>query len=1053
MKCFFVLVQFVFCTKCFPQPVNTPALKFEQITSEQGLSNRNVLCMMVDHKGFLWIGTQDGVNRFDGNEFKIFRNNPFDTTTICRQWSVAMAEDKTGTIWIACNIPQGLNAYNPVSGKFKRYCDNPYYKNVLPNSTINFIYADEKNNLWISTNGEGLLKFNPSTNNHSYYKHNVNNVNAIHSDVPTKIYRADNNHLYIGVEGGFDIFDMLTGKCRYVNVVSKNALSKDDSYSNIFKDSKNNLWICTHDGLKMFDPATEKIYEYKHDVQNPNSIYTDTLWGICESFDGRLWITTATNADATDGKGLIVFDPVSKMFPHYRHDDSNLNSIPSDYCSEICVDKSGKIWIQIPYAIATINTLPYKFESFKHDIKSKSSLIDDNIQYIFQDSHGKIFVLIYLNKGIDVFNSEKGTFECYQPDEKVNKYFRESRTDCMFEDRHGNYWVEADMNKLIMYNPVSHHAEVFSYKENHHPDSLGVGYIFDVYEDAKENIWIGGENGLSVYNPQTQKFKTMLVDPSKPATDINMVCRFIDWGDGKIWMTTANGLAYYDEKKKVIIIKKFSGSNIARIASNSGYTSVLAEEKNKLWLGTMGQGLFLMDVETGNCIGFNTTDGLPNDVVRGILKDKNNNLWLATNNGICRFSPSKEFLNFSDKSSKGIFRNYNIGDGIPVKEFGWNCYRKMNDGSMLFAMYAASGLVRFFPDNLHDNNFIPPVYITHFSLFNKEVTPSDTNSFLNTTIETTKEINLSYHENVFSFGFAALNFVHPENNKYAYKLEGFDKDWIYTDATKRFANYTNINPGEYTFKVKGSNNDGVWNETPATIKLIITPPYWQTWWFRVLIAAAAAAAAFAFYRFRVNQLLRLQNIRNKIAHDLHDDIGSTLNSISVFSQVAQQEPEKHKEALDMIGESSRKVIDAMSDIVWTINPEHDSFEEIILRMRSLTFNLLRAKNIEHTFRADESLNEIKLSIENRRNFYLFFKETVNNLVKHADATRAEIHLTYDSKTIVLMIRDNGKGFDTSVEYNGNGINSMRNRAKEMYAKLSIESSAGNGTMIRLVLSV
>ena len=219
-------------------------------------------------------------------------------------------------------------------------------------------------------------------------------------------------------------------------------------------------------------------------------------------------------------------------------------------------------------------------------------------------------------------------------------------------------------------------------------------------------------------------------------------------------------------------------------------------------------------------------------------------------------------------------------------------------------------------------------------------------------------------------------------------LESFNKDWIYTDASKRFANYTNLDPGEYTFKVKGSNNDGLWSPVIASVKLIITPPYWQTWWFRTLLFVAVAAAVYGLYRYRLQHILKLQNIRNRIAADLHDDIGSTLNSISVYSEVAKKDPARQPHALNMIGESSRKVIDAMSDIVWTINPDNDSFEKIILRMRSLCYNLLRAKKIDFTFRADENMNGLKLSLQERRNFYLIFKEALNNLVKYSGASQS-----------------------------------------------------------------
>jgi signal transduction histidine kinase len=276
-----------------------------------------------------------------------------------------------------------------------------------------------------------------------------------------------------------------------------------------------------------------------------------------------------------------------------------------------------------------------------------------------------------------------------------------------------------------------------------------------------------------------------------------------------------------------------------------------------------------------------------------------------------------------------------------------------------------------------------------------------------------------------------------------------DDNWSgITSSTE--ASYGNLPFGKYTFKVKAMNSEGYWSNE-LNYSFIITPPWWKTIWFRLAEVVFILLLFYSIYRYRLNQILRLQAIRNKIAHDLHDDIGSTLNSISVYSEVANQDASKHSEALEMIGEASRKIIDTMSDIVWTINPGNDSFENIILRMRSLTFNLLRAKNIEFSFRADESLNNLKLSMENRRNYFLIFKESINNLVKYAEATNVSIQLLYADSLIRLLIHDNGKGFDTSIPSKGNGLNSMKRRAGEMKALLKIESQPGDGTRIELTM--
>ncbi len=392
-----------------------------------------------------------------------------------------------------------------------------------------------------------------------------------------------------------------------------------------------------------------------------------------------------------------------------------------------------------------------------------------------------------------------------------------------------------------------------------------------------------------------------------------------------------------------------------------------------------------------------------------------------------------------------------MNDGLPDnKMIPFAAYKDV-DGKIFFGSQQG-GVLYFDPSNLRDNDFAPPVYITDLKLFNKSIHPFDADSILKSPVEITKEIILPYNKNDISFEFAALNYFHPEKNQYQYKLENYNNDWISTDAGRRYANYTNLNPGKYMFKVRASNNDGKWNPKETSLIIIITPPFWQTWWFRSLVALAAVALVYGIYRYRLQQVLRLQNIRNRIAADLHDDIGSTLNSISVYSEVAKKDKAGKTQALEMIGESSRKVIDSMSDIVWTINPDNDSFERIILRMRSLSYNLLRVRQIDFSFRADENLNDLKLSLEERRNFYLIFKEALNNLVKYSNAKRASVLLSKNASRITLQIRDDGIGFDTKKKYNGNGLINMQKRSKEINAELHIESGEGIGTSIQLKLN-
>lgn len=1006
---------------------NSPRLKFEIINSDQGLSVGIMTGMLKDSNGFVWLISSDGIDRFDGYEFKVFRSDAVDHTTISPGMAINCAEDKSGNIWIACDIPWGLNCYNPNTGKFTRYSENLFYKTNFPEGRVWRMLFDKKNVLWMCVEGQGVFSWDQKTNQVRHYVHDPNDPSSLADNNTWDSEFDTSGNIYFCTPENIDLLNVSTGKFRHYPLHLK---IKHGSYNNwdleIDTDSKNNLWILTPEGLKKMNPLTGQLTEYVHS-DSSNSISGKEISAVRETPDGKIWINSKS--------GLNVYDPVTKNFSIYKNSVWDPYSIAS-FQWGLCYDNSGVMWIPGTTFLNKVNLVPEKFHTEWNWPNC-----------IYQDGEGKI--LAGGQQGVDVFDPAIRKFTPFLPDETAKKLLAGHKFQTIFQDRDGVYWFGVDFNHVVTYNAATKSWKVYQYKENHDPDSIGIYEILaPVYQDKQGKIWFGGTYSICNYDPSTKKFKSYFVDHKKRMVPINSVHSVFDPGDGRTWFGS-EGLSYYDAQRDSIIHVVFNQNEAAKILSQSRISSTFSAGDQTMWIGTNGNGLFLLDFKTGQCRRISSKDGLSSNTIFGIMIDNHNNLWLTTGDGLAEYIPPR---NLFDEKDKGAFRIYSKSDGLPAKPCTSTHPLRSKDGTIYFEVDGGyNGLVYFHPDSLIDNPFRPPVFITDFKLFNKSVSPGDINNVLTSTIETTKEITLSYKQNVLSFTFAALSFVHPENNKYAYKLDRFNKDWIITDASKRFANYTNLDPGDYTFEVKASNNDGVWNEIPTTIHLIITPPFWQTWWFRTLIIIAVVALVYGLYRYRLSQLIRLQNIRNKISGDLHDDIGSTLNSISVYSEVAKQDPSKHLQALEMIGESSRRIIDAMSDIVWTINPGNDSFENIIMRMRSLAFNLLRAKNIEFTFRADEDLNNLKLSMENRRNFFLIFKESINNLVKYAEGTAVTIQLVYNGKQIKLQIGDNGKGFDTSQPSNGNGLNSMRRRANEMNAQLKIESVIGNGTTVELIM--
>lgn len=434
---------------------------------------------------------------------------------------------------------------------------------------------------------------------------------------------------------------------------------------------------------------------------------------------------------------------------------------------------------------------------------------------------------------------------------------------------------------------------------------------------------------------------------------------------------------------------------------------------------------------------YNTKHGLINNVIYGILEDDSGNLWLSSNKGLSKFNPKK-----------GTIRNYTTGDGLQSDQFGGNAYFEDSKGRMYFG--GINGFNMFYPDSIKDNPFVPPIVITDFQIFNESV-PIGENSPLKRSITETKEITLPYKDNVFSFEFAALHYSSPDANQYAYKMEGFDKKWIYS-GTRHYVTYTNLDPGKYVFQVIGSNNDGVWNKKGASVIIIISPPFWRTWWFITLMAIFILSIIGAIIYFRINNILEIERLRLKIAADLHDEIGTRLTEISLLSDmvyhVEVDNTKSFKDSVRNIGGIARSLIESMSDIVWLINPKRDSLYELFLKLKDNYEELLSYKEIYLYINNLNFLEKIRLPMEYRKNVYLIFKEAMNNSIRHSSCTEISINTETSGKLLTITMYDNGKGFDITKKSLGNGTENMRTRAEAIGGSLRIQSKVDEGTMIK-----
>jgi serine phosphatase RsbU (regulator of sigma subunit)/ligand-binding sensor domain-containing protein len=828
-------------------------LTFEQIFLEQGLSQSIVQCISQDRTGFMWFGTEDGLNRYDGYKFTVIRNNPEDPNSLSYNNITAIYEDRSGILWIG-TFYGGLNKFDPQTKRFLRYQHDHNEPNSLSNNNINVIIQDKSGNIWIGTdNGLNKLVL-PDTNASGSqtetdgpafirYQHDPNDLNSLSHNVVRSICQDKSGALWIGTDGGLNQLVQNENEgasarfIRYQNdPKNPNSLSHNEVYA-ILEDQSGTLWIGTKGGgLNRLDRQTNQFIHYHHVANNPKSLSHNEVYEIFEDRSGLLWI-------GTNGGGLCILNRENEEFISFQNDPFDPNSISYNEIRAIYEDRSGLIWIgTYGGGVEKVDKEKNKFTLYEHDPRNANSLSHPIVWSIYEDQAGLLWIGTH-GGGLDRLDRRHNQWKHYRYDPDNPNSLSSDIVRIVCEDNSGRLWIGTHGGGICAFDRATERFTRYLNDPND-PTSLSRNEIRAIYHDRSGLLWIGTYGGgldKLVEGDKPDMAATFVHyrnDPNNPHSLSNDFVRCIyEDRSGTFWVgTEGGGLNQFDCESGTFTHFR-SDPNNPNSLNNDYIFSIYEDRAGSLWFGTWGGGLNKFDKSTKKFTHYTEKDGLPNDAIYGILEDDEENLWLSTNNGLSKFNIKTE-----------TFKNYSVEDGLQSNEFNGGAYYKSHSGEMFFG--GIEGFNSFYPDEIKDNPFIPPVIITAVSKLNKEVEFDKPVSEIN-------ELRLSYKDYVFSFEFAALDFTAPEKNRYAYKMEGLDQDWIYTHSKKRFATYTTLAPGGYTFRVKGSNNDGVWNEEGAAIKIIITPPIWKTWWFQSL----AALLLFGFIYLLLRR--RLKNIRLK----------------------------------------------------------------------------------------------------------------------------------------------------------------------------------------------
>ncbi|MEQ1676571.1 MAG: two-component regulator propeller domain-containing protein [Chitinophagaceae bacterium] len=1000
-----------------------PALYFEKFTTQNKLSHNKVNCILEDKRGFMWIGTNDGLNRFDGNNFLVFRNQSGNKASLSGNIITDLLEDEDGVLWIATE-DGGLTKFDhrlSPREQFTQFKHLPGDTTSVPANTILAIKQDGQGFLWLAVSANSVIRF--SKKNGRFDK-----PLPLASKKTALALEMDNsNWLWVGRQGGGLLklntrsfepvwdkrYDDLYAKLPHVVVTS------------LFRDSDNTMWYGSWDKVLYqhdLNTNTEKVLPGEN---NTTTALQDVVLSFAEDDHKRIWM-------GGNNKGLHIYDKKTGTFQHFEHNPLQEGSIADNAINCVYIDRSGKVWLGTNKGISVSN--PARQQFVQHFL---SSTPGNNITiYDFnKDENNTLWV--GTSEGIYMKKDNTASFlykpVLYQGSKlAVTKFFRSQA---------GRFYIGTNYS-LFQYDPAVHTITLLPNTENDKVmNKIIESRVVSVVEHTIGNnpaLLVSPYGHYLAYYDLAEKKWVSRLDPEKKIIEQyqlkdNLVHKLYKTSSGQLWLANVKeGLGKWmpGPAPHVQYFKNDPRQNDG--LSNNHIYDIAEDVKGNLWLSTFGGGLNYVNTKTGDIKHIEKT----NNLLEGIQTDSRNNVWMISNGNIFRYNPETSSYNsFSlpDLEKSGGVSGYIYKDA---------------EGRLYVA--GKNYYFSFHPDSISAKQLQPEVYLTDFRVFNE--------SFSN--LLSAKTIRLNYQQNYFTIEFAAPDYLSAQPVQYAYMLEGSDKDWVEC-GTRNFAPYSNLKEGTYVFRVKATNNPGTWSEQEYSIRIVISPPVWRRWWFYLLCCLLVAGTAYALYKYRINELLKRQAMRNKIAQDLHDSVGSTLSSISVYSQVAQiQSKEDKKEELnDVLGKistTSNDMISEMNDIVWAINPRNDSMEKIIQRMESFARPLAAARNIRFELSFDPSVASLQLDMGVRKNFYLIFKEAVNNAIKYSGASelRAAIHSV--NNKLVLQVKDNGVGFSPEAELagnklslSGNGLANMQKRATEIKGELNIISQAGKGSEIQL----
>ena len=976
---------------------------FEQFTTDNGLSHESIISITKDKDGFIWIGTANGLNRFDGISFKVFRNDPNNVQSIPGNYIAGTTLDKKGFLWVATN--SGLCRVDTRTLKIDRI-DTKATGDNHPRQDAMYGEFDSQGKGWFLVN-EFLYYIDQETFNWKRYQLPATRFHANFVEIDSK------DRIWINIGRAKYSFDKKTEKFRYLLGYDWNHRNTDTLCGSVKEDANGKLWMNSWShGFFIWNESKQEFDRIKTPLESM------TVFQFDKDEQGRPFIWCGGGA-----YGLMAYDTSEKKFFQFKNDprDKYSHNLGQGAC--IFRDtSSGIVWIGTENGLEKYDPHTIRFHRYRI-WQEKDELT--NSQYFFTsgfvqdktDPTGNTWWVSVWVGGVYKWNRNKAA-----EDEDIKQVtgVKEAGVFSMIQAQDGMIWMGHGLGVQVL-DPktgkfIKHYVDFF-------PDQKKRRTVTNIFEDAKSNMWLATYQGLYSWQRQGDS----MINWNKRIPSLNGLYNPLVRQDaeGFIWTTCEKGLIRIDPGKNEAVFfdnNKRKGKKLP----DDVLGSLLIDKAQHIWVAGVG---FIAELDkNGEVINiYDNKNGFIGTSVFNFAEDPLQFVWIATDNKLHRLNPKTGQFDHFDKND-GLFNN-KIGDGFYMSNrgelfIGFNgAMNSINTGKIAF-------------------NKKPPVVFASRLNIKDQLRNFDENN----------KVVVRPGERSILIEFSALNYSQSQKNRFAFLLEGYDSAWRYT--SDRVMNLMNLEGGTHKLHVKASNNDGVWsNETVYTIKVI--PPFQKTVWFRILIAVLIIVLVVLIYIYRKQQSKRLEKIRNRIATDLHDDMGSTLSSIRIFSDVAKKQIEEVRpetvHLLDRISNNATSLSENMQDIIWTIRSDNDTLEDLVSRIREFALRVCDAKNIKFNTVVSQSFKASKLTLEQRRNLYLIFKEALNNAVKYSQCTQIDLILNLKNRFLKLELIDNGKGFDVEAVKRGNGLNNLEKRAKEINGQIDIKSEPGKGTRVNLMV--